>query len=77
MQRGPDGRSLWLPDSNASCSDRECPQDDDTAPYCTVMNVWSVQQQQDRKVNTPDQASALEVSALASLSRMLTFLTQV
>lgn len=41
------------------------------------MNVWSVQQQQDRKVNTPDQASALEVSALASLSRMLTFLTQV
>ncbi|KAK9902141.1 hypothetical protein WJX75_005728 [Coccomyxa subellipsoidea] len=25
------------------------------------MNVWSVQQQQDRKVNTPDQASALEV----------------
>ncbi|EIE21234.1 hypothetical protein COCSUDRAFT_43545 [Coccomyxa subellipsoidea C-169] len=60
VERGPDGRSLWLPDSSASCSDRERPLDEDTAPFCTFMNVWSMQQEQDRDA-TSGQASGVEV----------------
>ena len=61
MQSGLDGRALWLPDSPASCSERGCPFDEDTAPYCQVMNIWTLQQESvDGSV--PGQAAAVQVS---------------
>lgn len=66
VQRGVDGRALWLPDSPASCSERGCPYDEDTAPYCQVMNIWTIQQESTTG-SAPSQAAAVQVSVSSHL----------
>ncbi|BDA51042.1 hypothetical protein COCOBI_17-2620 [Coccomyxa sp. Obi] len=60
VERGADGRALWLPDSPASCSERGCPFDEDTAPYCQVMNIWTLQQES-AEGGVPGQEAAVQV----------------
>lgn len=66
MQHGADGRALWLPDSPASCSERGLPFDEDTAPYCQVMNIWTLQQESSEG-SVPDEAAAVQVSVSSYL----------